>query len=178
MRLAFCAALIAVSGVVAGVFASGGAARTATAGDGCLVVQDGYGKVFLNLTHGVVFGRFEGGYIKYSDLNLDRTQLPTVPGVTPTKVSDHVWKYPTAQNVRFRATGPTNLVIYGYGMDLSVGGKGAATISRSGFDLPLSTLTPPFNAFSVDAASFCGANFQKVPTLPTKVQISSPVATG
>ncbi len=178
MRPLLCAALIAVSGVLAGIFASGVAAQSRTAGDGCLVVQGGYGRVYINLTRGVIFGRFESGYLQYSDLNLDVTQLPKVTGISPTKTKDHLWTYPTANNVRFRATGPTKLIVYAQSMDLSVAGKGTASIARNGLDFVPATLTPPANAYSVDSASFCGANFQKMPLLPTKVQISSPVATG
>jgi hypothetical protein len=177
MRPLLCAALIAVSGVVAGVFASGGAARTSTPGDGCLVVQGGYGKVVITLTRGVVFGRFVSGQLSYSDLGLDKTQLPTV-NVSSTKTKDHLWSYGTAENVRFRATGPTRLIVYADQMDLSVAGKGTATIWRAGLGGAPSTIQPPSNAFSVDAASFCGANFQKMPQVLTKVQISSPVVTG
>lgn len=175
-RPLLCAALIVVSGALAGVFAGTGVAQTATPGDGCLVVQGGYGKVWINLTRGVVFGRFESGQLQYSDLNLDVTRLPTVPGLTPTKTKDHLWTYPTATNVRFRATAPTKLLVYAQSMDLSVAGKGTASITRAGLDFVPSILSPPSNAYSVDAASFCGANFQKMPLLLAKVQISSPVA--
>ena len=178
MRALLCAALIAVSGAVAGVFASSGAARTATPGDGCFVVESGFGKVSITLTRGVIFGRFQSGYLTYSDLNLDVTRLPTVSGQQATKTSEHVWTYPTSENARFRATGPTKLVIYAQAMDLSVAGKGYAWITKSGLDFAPSTLNPPYNAYSVDATSFCGAGFQKMPVLRTKVQISSPVATG
>jgi hypothetical protein len=176
MRPLLCAVVIAVSGVLAGVFATGTSAQTTTSGDGCLVVQGGYGRVTINLTRGVVFGRFESGQLWYSDLNLDLTRLPTVPGLIPTKTKDHLWSYGTAQNVRFRATGPTKLIVYAQQMDLSVAGKGTAMISRNGLDFVPSTLTPPSNAYSVDSASFCGANFQKMPLLATKVQIASPIA--
>lgn len=175
MRPLLCAALIAVSGVVAGVFASGGAAQTATPSDGCLVVQGGYGKVVITLTHGVVFGRFVSGQLWYSDLGLGKTQLPTV-NVSPTKTKDHVWWYGTAENVRFRATGPTRLIVYAQQMDLSVAGKGTATIWNAKFGFVPSTVQPPLNAYSTDAASFCEDNFQKMPQAPTRVQITSPLA--
>jgi hypothetical protein len=125
----------------------------------------------------VVFGRFVSGQLWYSDLNLDTTKLPTVgPGIIPTKTKDHLWWYGSAENVRFRATGPTKLIVYAQQMDLSVAGKGTALISRAGLEFAPSTLLPPSNAYSVDAASFCEDNFQKMPLILTKVQISSPVS--
>ena len=171
----FCAALIVVSGVCAGLFAGTSAATTKTPGDGCLVVQGGYGKVKITLSRGVVFGRFVSGQLWYSDLGLDKPQLPNVPGIIPTKTKEHVWWYGVAENVRFRAAGPTTLTVYAQQMDLSVAGKGTATISNAGFRFAPSTVLPPSNAYSIDAASFCEANFQKMPQLLTKVQISSPV---
>ena len=179
MRPLLCAALIAVSGVFAGVFATGGAAQSRTVGDGCLVVAGGYGKVTVTLTRRVIFGRFVSGQLEYSDFNLETTKLPNVSAsVPPTKIKDHLWSWGTADDLRFRATGPTRLIIYAQQMDLSVAGKGTALISRSGLTGVPSTLTPPSNAYSVDAASFCGAGFQKMPLFPTRVQISSAVATG
>lgn len=175
MRPHLCAALIVVSAAVAGVFAAGGAARSATPGDGCLVVQSGFGKVTVTLTRGVVFGRYREGVLFYNDQGGD-VSLPKVPGVLPTKSSDQVWKYSDATDVRFRATGPTKLIINAQSINLSVAGKGTASLSAAGLDGVPSTLTPPSNAFSVDAASFCEDNFQKMPSTSTKYQISSPVA--
>ena len=53
------------------------------------------------------------GQLKYSDLEprLD-PRLPKVPGIIPTKIKDHLWTYGTADNLRFRATGPTRLIVY------------------------------------------------------------------
>jgi len=68
------------------------------------------------------------------------------------------------------------LIVYAQQMDLSVAGKGTALISRAGLEFAPSTLLPPSNAYSVDAASFCEDNFQKMPLILTKVQISSPAS--
>jgi|SRR5581483_3221207 len=178
MRPLLCAALIVVSGVVAGVFAGEGAARVSTPGDGCLVVQNGYGKVTVTLTRGVVLGRFNEGKLFYNDQGGD-PNLPKVWQITPTKslTNDHVWKY-EGTDVRFRATGPTKLTVDAQWINLSVAGKGTGTLSRAGLEFVPSTLNPPSNAYSVDSASFCAANFQKMPLVSTKVQISSPVAPG
>jgi len=176
MRPLLCAAAILVSGAVAGVLAGGGAASTSTPGDGCLVVQGGFWKVTITLTRGVVFGRFNQGSLSYSDVNADTPNLPKVPGVSPVKTKDHLWTYGPADALRFRATGPTKLIVNAQSMDLSVAGKGAAWLSRAGLEFVPSTLLPPSNAYSVDAASFCESNFQKMPLALTRVQIASPVS--
>ncbi len=173
MRSLVFAVLVAVSG---GVFAASGAARSANPGDGCLVVNQGYGKVTITLTRGVVLGRFQSGTITYTDQDADPVpNLPKVPGVSPTKTGDHTWQYGTADDVRFRATGPTKLTVYATYINLSVAGKGRASLSRAGLDFVPSTVNPPSNAYSVDANSFCADSFQKMPSTLTKVQISSPI---
>ena len=177
MRPLLCAAAILVSGAVAGVYAAVVSARSTTPGDGCLVVQGGFGKVTVTLTKGVVFGRYTDGFLLYNDQGGD-VNLPNVPGVFPTKslINDNVWKYSNATNVRFRTTGPTKLTIDATFINLSVAGKGTAVLSRAGLTHVPSTLLPPSNAYSVDAASFCEDNFQKMPLALTKVQIASPVS--
>jgi len=55
-------------------------------------------------------------------------------------------------------------------IDLSVAGRGAATLYVGSF-------IPDFaGKFSVDASSFCEANWQRMPLIPTRYSISSPVA--
>jgi hypothetical protein len=170
MRPLLYAALIVVSGLTVGILAPLGGATTSTPGDGCLVVDQGFGKVTINLTRGVVFGSFQQGYLLATDQNGD-AKLPIVPGVTPVKVSDHTWKYGQADNVRFRTTGgPTTLVVNALFMNLSVAGKGTATLSVTTFRPSIS------GRFSVDASSFCSDNFQRMPLAATKYQISSAVA--
>lgn len=170
-RLLFSAALIVASGAVAGLFATSGAARSAMPGDGCLVVSKGFGKVIVTLSRGVVFGRFQEGSVAYSDQDGDTTSnLPKVPGVPATKVGDHVWKFGPAVDVRFRSSGPTKLIINAQSIDLSVAGKGTATLWTSTFIQDFA------GKYSADDSSFCEAGFLKMPVIPTKVQISSPVA--
>ncbi len=172
-RLLAGVALVVVAGAIAGVFATGGDARSSTPGDGCLVVNKGFGKMTITLTRGVVFGRFQEGTLAYSDQDSGdtTTNLPKVPGVTPTKVNDHVWKFVAAgPNVRFRSAGPTKLIINAQSVDLSVAGKGTATLFLDRWIQDFA------GKFSVDATSFCEDNFQKMPLTPTKFQISSPVA--
>ena len=108
----------------------------------------------------------------YSDVDGDvtTTNLPKVPGVIPTKVNDHVWKFGPAANVRFRSAGPTKLIVNAQSVDLSVAGKGTASLFLDRWIQDFA------GKFSVDANSFCEDNFQKMPLNPTKFQISSPVA--
>jgi hypothetical protein len=171
-RLLVGAALIVVSGALAGVFATVGDARSSTPGDGCLVVSKGFGKVTITLTRGVVFGRFQEGWVSYSDVDGDgtTTNLPKVPGVIPTKINDHVWKFGPAADVRFRSSGPTKLIVNAQSVDLSVAGKGTASLFLNGWIQEFA------GKFSADDASFCEDNFQKMPLTPTRFQISSPVA--
>jgi hypothetical protein len=173
VRQLLCVAAVLVSGLVAGIAATSGEARTSTPGDGCLVVSQGFGRILVTLTRGVVFGRFGSGYLTYNDQGGD-PKLPIVPGVLPTKAlaNDHLWKYGPADQVRFRATGPTKLLINAQFIDLSVAGKGAAVLSVGTFIQDIA------GKFSVDASSFCESNFQQMPLLPTRFPISSTVATG
>jgi hypothetical protein len=176
MRPLFCAALIVVSGAVAGISAGTGAASTSTPGDGCLVVSKGFGTVTISLTRGVVFGRFLSGTLYYSDLNLDQTRLPITHNASATKVGDHVWRYGPADNLRFRTDGPTKLTVVATSMDLSVAGKGTAVLStKTG---KTSFIQQFAGTYSADAASFCAdpTTFQKMPIVPTAVPISSAVA--
>jgi hypothetical protein len=162
-------AAIVVSGLVAGVAATSGDARSSTPGDGCLVVSQGFGKITVTLTRGVIFGRFQSGSLSYNDQG-GTPSLPKVPLVIPVKLGDHVWKYGPADNLRFRATGPTRLTVNATFIDLSVAGRGSAILSAANFEQTIA------GSFSVDAASFCGDNFQQMPLTPARFSISSPVA--
>lgn len=147
--------------------------RVDLAGDGCLVVDNGLGKVTINLKRGVVFGRFSSGLLNVNDLDGD-AKPPTInAGQTGTpqgvKISDHVTQY-SADSMRFRTSGPEKLTINAQAIDLSVAGKGTVTLSSAGFE-------PDFaGTFSVDAASFCSDNFQQMPAVPKKFSISTPIA--
>jgi hypothetical protein len=175
MRPLLCAAAILISGALAGVFASGGAAKATTRGDGCLVVSKGFGKVTITLSRGIIFGRFNSGTLWYSDLNSDKTKPPIVPGnVTFTKVNDHLWKYGPADYLSFRTVGgPTKIIVTNAtSMDLSVAGKGTAVLWTSHF------LQSIAGTYSADAKSFCDdpTSFLKMPLVPTTVPISSSIS--
>jgi hypothetical protein len=172
MRPRVLAVLLALSIGVAGALAATGSARSTMPGDGCLVVEQGYGKVTIMLTRGVILGRFQSGTITYSDQDATDgvVNLPRVPQVPATKVGDHTWVYGPAADVRFRASGPTKLTINAQYMSLSAAGKGYTRLSVAGFSPDIA------GKFSVDDESFCAAGFQKMPLLPTRFPIASPVA--
>ena len=178
MRPRVLTTLLVVSIGAAGVFVATATARaqmparSQMPGDGCLVVEQGYGKVTIGLTRGVILGRFQSGTIRYSDQDTTDAvvNLPKVPQVLPTKVGDHTWIYGPADNVRFRASGPTKLTINAQYIYLSAAGKGWTRLWVAGF------LPDIAGKFSVDDASFCAAGFQKMPLVPTRFPISSPVA--
>jgi hypothetical protein len=172
MRPRVLATLLVLSIGAAGAFAAAGGAQSNTPGDGCLVVNKGFGKITITLSRGIVFGRFLSGTLTYSDQDTTDgvTNLPKVPGVIPTKVNDHVWTYGPADSVRFRSAGPTRLTVNAQSVDLSVAGKGRAVLSVNGFSQDIA------GKFSVDDESFCEDGFRLMPLNPTKVLISSPVA--
>jgi hypothetical protein len=173
MRPLLCAAVILASGLAVGIFAPRGEATANTPGDGCLVVQEGLGKVTIWLTRGVVFGRFLQGTVKIDDVVAgDGSTTKVIAGTSPlpgVKFGDRARVY-TGDQVRFRTTGAFRITLNAQRIDLSVAGKGTATLSATTFE-------PDFSGtFSVDAASFCEDNFQQMPATSTRFQISSPIA--
>jgi hypothetical protein len=170
MRPLPCAAVALASGLVVGIFAAGGGASVRTPGDGCLVVQNGFGNVSMVLSRGVVFGRLQSGTIVTED---------TIPGdgLPPPKVIGADTKTPLPSGkiryegdyLRFRSTGAVKIKITdAVYLDLSVVGKGVAFLSSGTF------LQPPTSLFSVDASSFCEDNQQPLPATVTKYSISTP----
>lgn len=176
MRPRVLATLLVLSIGAAGAVAATASAQQGALGDGCLVVEQGYGKVTVVLKSGVILGRFQSGTIAYNDQDATDAlvNLPKVPQVIPTKLGDHTWIYGPADNVRFRATGPTKLTINAQYLNLSAAGKGWAKLSvgtgPSAFSQDIA------GKFSVDDESFCAAGFQKMPLVTTRFPISSPVA--
>jgi hypothetical protein len=182
MRPLLCAAVILASGLVVGIVAPRGDATANTPGDGCLVVTQGLGKVTISLTRGVVFGRFQQGTVKIDDVVAgDGSTVKVIAGTVPlagvkvtsplpgAKTGDNVRLY-TGDQVRFRTTGAVRITINAQLIDLSVAGKGTATLSATTFE-------PDFSGtFSVDAASFCEDNFQQMPATSTRFQIASLIA--
>ncbi len=118
----------------------------------------------------MIFGRFQSGSLSYNDQG-GTPSLPRVWQVIPVKLGDNVWKYGPADNLRFRATGPTRLTVNATFIDLSVAGRGSAVLSAANFDQTIA------GSFSVDASSFCGERLKgRMRLTPARFSISSPVA--
>jgi hypothetical protein len=173
MRLLLGAAFILASGFVVGILAPRGAATTSTPGDGCLVVENGLGRVAVSLTRGVVFGRFYQGSVRIDDPIQGDGSTATVSGAPPVRLSDHRTSY-TGDQVRFRTTGAVRIVVNAQAIQLSAVGKGSAVLFAGD---SAGGLVPAFSGrFSVDAASFCQDNLQQMPAVAKTYPISSPVA--
>ncbi len=173
MRPLLCAALVLASGLVVGIVAPRGGATTSTPGDGCLVVQNGLGRITVSLTRGVVFGRFSQGTVKIDDPIEGDGSPPSVYGAPAVKLTDHRTSY-TGDQVRFRTAGAVKIVVNAQAIQLSAVGKGWAQLFAGD---SLGGFVPGFSGkFSVDAASFCQDNLLQMPAVATKYPISSPVA--
>jgi hypothetical protein len=173
MRPLLCAAFVLLSAVVVGTVAPLGGATTSTPGDGCLVVQNGLGKVTVSLTRGVVFGRFSQGSVRIDDPIQGDGSTASVYGAAPIRLSDHRTSY-TGDQVRFRTTGAVKIIVNAQAIEMSAVGRGSAVLFAGD---SLGGFVPGFSGkFSVDAASFCQDNLQQMPAAATKYLLSSPVA--
>lgn len=173
-RLLSCAALILLSGAVAGVFAGTGAARSSTPGDGCLVVNDGFGNVSINLSRGVIFGRVTSAFAITTDDTVpgDGSTVKVIGADERQVLPDGRVRYTSNSlaPMRFRTSGAVKIkVSQATQLDLSVVGKGTGWLSLGGFSPDLVG-----NDYSADAASFCQDKFLPIPAKPVKVPISSP----
>jgi hypothetical protein len=173
MRPLLSAAVVLASGLVVGIFVPSGTASVSAPGDGCLVIQSGFGNVSMVLSRGAVFGRLQSGTIITEDtIQGDGLPAPKVVGAdTRTVLPDGRVRY-KGDSIRFRTSGAVKVKITDATLlDLSVVGKGIAFLSAGTFN-PVQS-----NLYSVDSASFCGDNFLPLPVLPAKpvkVTISSP----
>jgi hypothetical protein len=130
--------------------------------DGCLVVQAGRGIVSFN-AKGFLLGRFDQGHVDIEDplpgdgyvrvFGFDRKRL-----LTETKT-----RY-IGSLVRFRASGLFKVRVEAVGMELSLAGRGTATLTSDGF------LDP--GQYSTDAQSFCESRFQPMPDVARKLAIA------
>ena len=137
-------------------------ARPTAEDDGCLVVQAGRGIVSLT-AKGFLLGRFDSGQIDIEDplqgdsnvrvFGFDRKRLLTE---TKTRYSGSL--------VRFRASGLFKVRVEAVGMELSLAGKGTATLTSDGF--------LEAGEYSTDAQSFCESRFQPMPDVPRKLAIA------
>jgi hypothetical protein len=179
VRPLVCAAAVLASLAAVGLAAPKGEARTAVPGDGCLVVDGGFGNVTVMLTRGLIFGRVQSvSAIVVDDPVANDPTPPVVYGAGPkTLLPDGRVKYTGSQTnatIRFRSQGAVKIRISDATfLDLSVVGKGYGVLSSGGF-------TPDTqNTYSVDATSFCQDNFLPLPPTgvkPVRVSISSPTS--
>jgi hypothetical protein len=160
MRASALLLLLCVVAAVATASSSGG---TAAADDGCLAVDAGRGIVSVN-AKGYVFGRFDQGTVDIDDPVQTEGQIRVFGYQKKRVLSETKTRY-TGFGVRFRASGHFRLRIEAIGLDLSVAGKGTATLSADDF--------LDAGQFSTDAESFCDAHFQPMPATPRKVVIAA-----
>ncbi len=163
------ALLVALGIAVTGAAASSSLASSSDVNDGCLATRNAGGFITIWLKSGYVLGQFDSGTLTIDDRTLADSP-PTVVNydqpaqqLTPTKT-----KY-VGDNVRFRASGRVTIRIQGYGIYLSVVGRGWAQLSTQ--------YQPSFAGdYSADADSFCTAKFQSLPTTAQRVAIGRGVA--
>ena len=179
MRPLVCAAALLASLAAVGLAAPRGDARTSVPGDGCLVIDGGFGNVTVTLSRGLFFGRVGSvSSIVVDDPVVNDPTPPVVYGAGgKSLLPDGRIKYVGNQTnapIRFRSQGAVKFKISDATLlDLSVVGRGFAFLSSGGFapDTP--------NTYSVDATSFCQDNFLPLPPTgakPVRVSISSPTS--
>jgi hypothetical protein len=150
--------MLAAVALLSGSSLAGGEAQD----DGCLVVSAGRGIVTVN-AKGFVFGRFDQGQVDIDDPLPADGNVRVFGYEKKRPLSDTKTRY-VGLNVRFRASGLFRIRTEAIGVDLSLAGKGTATVSSDGF----------FDAgeYSTDAESFCESGLQPMPDVPRKLVIS------
>ena len=134
--------------------------------DGCLVVDAGRGIVSFN-AKGFLLGRFDQGQIDIED-PLQGDGNVRVFGYQKKRLLTETKTRYIGSLVRFRASGLFKVRIEALGMELSLAGKGTATLTSDGF----------FDAgqYSTDAQSFCESRFQPMPDVPRRIVIAEQTA--
>jgi hypothetical protein len=160
-KLAFaCVLLLCAIALLAGSSLAGSAA----ADDGCLVVTAGRGIVTTN-AKGFVFGRFDQGQVDIEDPVSGDGYVRVFGYQKKRLLTDTKTRY-IGFDMRFRASGLFRIRVEAVGIELSLGGKGSATVSSDGF------LDP--GQYSVDSTSFCESRFQPMPDVTRKLVIAEP----
>jgi hypothetical protein len=137
-------------------------ARPVAQDDGCLVVQAGRGVVSVT-AKGFLLGRFDQGLIDVEN-TLQGEDNVRVSGFDRKRLLTETKTRYIGSLVRFRASGPFKVRVEAVGMDLSLAGKGTATLTADGF--------LGAGGYSTDAQSFCESRFQPMPDLPRKLVIA------
>jgi hypothetical protein len=144
------------------LLASSSQAGSVAQDDGCLAVQAGRGIVSFN-AKGFLLGRFESGQVDIED-PLQGDGNVRVFGFAKKRLLTETKTRYIGTFVRFRASGQFKVRVEAVGMELSLAGKGTATLNSDGF----------FDAgqYSTDAQSFCESRFQPMPDVPRKLVIA------
>ena len=136
------------------------AALLRSAGDGTLSVEDGQGRIVIDVRGGVI-GRFDRGNVTILDRTPEDAFEPKVWGATREVVVGLEQERHYGPGVRFRLIGGSfRIVINGAGIDLSAVGNGVVSLEGSG-RFP--------GVYSLDGED-CGAPRAKCKTLPNPVQ--------
>ena len=155
--VAACVALLALV-----LLAASSQAGSRAVDEGCLVVRAGRGIVSFN-AKGFLLGRFDQGQVDIEDplqgdgnvrvFGFDKKRL-----LTETKTR-YIGSF-----VRFRASGQFKVRVEAVEMELSLAGKGTATLTSDGF----------FDAgeYSIDAQSFCEGRFLPMPDVLRRLVIA------
>lgn len=114
--------------LVLAVPAVGAAALMRGAGDGTLSVEDGHGRVVVDVRGGVI-GRFDTGFVTIVDLTPDDAFEAKVWGATRVREIGEDRDRHFGTNVRFRLIGGSfRISVNGSGIDLSAVGNGLVTL--------------------------------------------------
>jgi hypothetical protein len=130
--------------------------------DGCLVVAAGRGVVSFN-AKGFLLGRFDQGTVDIED-PLQGDGNVRVFGFQKKRLLTETKTRYNGSFVRFRASGLFKVRVEAVGMELSLAGKGTATLTSDGF--------LDAGEYSIDAQSFCESHFQPMPDVPRKLLIA------
>jgi hypothetical protein len=130
--------------------------------DGCLAVQAGRGVVSFN-AKGFLLGRFDQGLVDIED-PLQGDGNVRVSGFDKKRLLTETKTRYIGSLVRFRASGHFKVRVEAVGMELSLAGKGTATLTSDGF--------LDAGEYSTDAQSFCESRFQPMPDVPRKLVIA------
>jgi hypothetical protein len=157
-KIAFACVAVLAAALLAGSSQAGSDAQD----DGCLVVTAGRGIVTIN-AKGFVFGRFDQGQVDIEDPIPDDGNVRVFGYEKKRLLGETKTRY-IGSTIRFRASGLFRIRAEVIGMELSLAGKGTATISSDGF----------FDAgeYSIDASTFCESRFQPMPDVSRKLIIS------
>ncbi len=136
------------------------AALIRSAGDGTLSVEDGQGRIVIDVRGGVI-GRFDRGFITILDRTPEDAFEPKVWGAAREVVVGLEAERHYGPGVRFRLIGGSfRIVINGAGIDLSAVGTGVVSLEGSG-RFP--------GAYSLDGED-CSAPRAKCKELPNPMQ--------